>query len=339
MDFQQFLTKFQKVEVEEYQNDVPNDVLVSVCVQTFRHARYIRECLDGILMQKADFNFELLLGEDESDDGTREICLEYAEKYPERIRLFLHSRKNNIFKHGAPSSTFNLLYNLFSSRGKYLAFCEGDDYWVDAAKLDKQITILEADVDVGLSFHRIQIERNGLRKLGSLHPHEIPFENLVKQRLAYTPSMVLRNDRFSVLPSWMTDIPYLDYSFSLLATVGRKAAFLPDPMAVYRVHSRGMSSGADPIKANSLSILALDTCREHFQPEARKEFRFRRAYLLADLCFKHFDLGNIREFKDCYRENSSEIQILPIRTRLALLLRKMVSSSDLLFRLYRTVRT
>lgn len=339
MDIKQFLSRFQKVEVKEFRNRVPNDVLVSVCVQTYQHAPFIRECLDGILMQKTDFGVEVLLGEDASTDGTREICLEYAEKYPQAIRLFLHSRENNIVKHGAPSSTFNLLYNLFSARGKYIAFCEGDDYWIDKNKLKRQVAILDEDSDIGLSFHRVRIDREEGKSLSPLLPGEVPFRGMVKERLAYTPSMVFRNDRFREIPNWMVDIPYLDYAFSLLATEDRKAGFLPQPMAVYRVHSSGMSSGADPIRSNGLSQLALETCRRHFHPKANKEFAFRKAYLLADRCFKHFDLGDMLEFRAQYRKYGKEIRSLPIRTRAALFLRMAASSSKWLSKHYRSMRT
>ena len=74
-----------------------NNPLVSVCIQTYQHVNYIQECLDSILNQDTDFNFEILLGEDESIDGTREICKQYAEKYPNTIRLFLRQRKDVIY--------------------------------------------------------------------------------------------------------------------------------------------------------------------------------------------------------------------------------------------------
>src|SRR6476619_44433 len=96
MNFQEFKEKYQHKEIVEYPNKVDDKPMVSVCVQTYQQVNYIKECLESILIQKTDFPFEILLGEDESTDGTREICIEYAKKYPERIRLFLHCRENNI---------------------------------------------------------------------------------------------------------------------------------------------------------------------------------------------------------------------------------------------------
>jgi len=142
----ELIKKYQKVPVREYSNQVNKKPVVSVCVQTYQHVNYIKDCLDGILMQKTTFPSEILLGEDASTDGTREVCIEYAEKYPKKIRLFLHHRKNNIKINGSPTGRFNFLYNLYSARGKYIAICEGDDYWTDPYKLQKQVDFLDVNI-------------------------------------------------------------------------------------------------------------------------------------------------------------------------------------------------
>lgn len=117
--------------------------LVSVCVQTYQHGRYIEECLDSILMQRTNFAFEIILGEDESTDGTREICLSYAKKYPNIIQLILRSRKDVILINGKASGRGNMLENMRRARGKYIAFLEGDDYWTDPEKLQFQVDFME----------------------------------------------------------------------------------------------------------------------------------------------------------------------------------------------------
>jgi len=155
MTFQEFIEKYQKVPVEEYPNKVLQKVpvpLVSCRVSTYQHAQFIRQCLDGILMQKTNFPFEILIGEDESSDGTREICIEYAQKYPDIIRLFLHSRENNILNDGHPTARFQGTYTIYHIRGKYQAICEGDDYWTDPLKLQKQVDILNSNNEIGLVF-------------------------------------------------------------------------------------------------------------------------------------------------------------------------------------------
>ena len=83
--------------------------------------------------------FEILVGEDASSDGTRDVCIAYAKKYPKKIKLFLHSRENNIRVYGKPTAKFNSAYNSYNAKGKYIAICEGDDFWTDPLKLQKQV--------------------------------------------------------------------------------------------------------------------------------------------------------------------------------------------------------
>ena len=128
--------------------------IVSVTVATYQHVNYIRKCLDGILMQKTNFPYEIILGEDGSVDGTQEICKEYAEKYPDKIRLFIRDRKLSqyIGKNGKVTR-FNGIWNRMSSRGKYIAWCEGDDYWIEPLKLQRQVDFLESHQDYSMCFH------------------------------------------------------------------------------------------------------------------------------------------------------------------------------------------
>src|SRR3954454_13476128 len=164
MNIDEFKEKYQKIPVEIFPNHVTENPLVSVAVQTYQHKAYIKDCLEGILMQQTNFPFEILLGEDQSTDGTREICISYAQKYPNKIRLFLHHRENNIKVNERPTAKFNLLYSLFSSRGKYIAMCEGDDYWTDRFKLQKQVDEMEVNLDINLCSHPSLIYNDKLKR-------------------------------------------------------------------------------------------------------------------------------------------------------------------------------
>lgn len=129
--------------------------LVSVSVPTYQHSRYISECLDGILMQQTSFPIEIIIGEDGSTDGTREICEEYAIKHQDKIRLFNRDRKLSQYvdKEGHVTR-FNGIWNRMSARGKYIAICEGDDYWTDPLKLQIQVDFLEQHLDYAFICHR-----------------------------------------------------------------------------------------------------------------------------------------------------------------------------------------
>ncbi|MBK9176761.1 MAG: glycosyltransferase [Flavobacteriales bacterium] len=137
---------------------------VSVVVATYQHAGFIEQCLNSILQQETDFPFEVLVGEDESVDGTREICQRFAAEYPDRIRLFLRSRKDVMHIMGRPTGRSNVLRLLESASGKYIAICEGDDHWIDPKKLQRQYDALENDPGASGCFTNAYNELNGARE-------------------------------------------------------------------------------------------------------------------------------------------------------------------------------
>ena len=220
--------------------------LVSVCVQTYNQEDYIGQCLDGIVMQETNFDFEIIVGEDDSSDRTRAICKTYQEKYPELIRLFLRKRKDAIFINGHPTGRFNFVNNLKSSKGKYIAICEGDDYWTDPKKLQKQVDFLEANEDFGICFHRVQVlfqktmtieEDTITRKVNAVST----MEELAKGNFIHTPSVMITND-FKI-PKWFLKSPTGDWTLYMLVLKGRKIKKLTDTMTVYRKHDKGIWSG------------------------------------------------------------------------------------------------
>lgn len=123
--------------------------LVSVCMITYNHEKYIREAIEGVLMQKTTFPIELIIGEDCSADNTRKICVEYQKKYPDIIHPMFSEKNLGMIK--------NFIETIQASKGKYIAFCEGDDYWTDPYKLQKQVDFLDANSDYSCCFHRYDI--------------------------------------------------------------------------------------------------------------------------------------------------------------------------------------
>ena len=126
---------------------------VSVFMITYNHEKYIAEALDSILMQKTDFDFDIVIGEDCSTDATRRIVLEYSRKYPDKIKLLLHNVNVGFIS--------NMMYVLEACTGKYVAMCEGDDYWTDPFKLQKQVDFLEANKEYMLATHGYRIVKDG----------------------------------------------------------------------------------------------------------------------------------------------------------------------------------
>lgn len=133
--------------------------LVSVCITTYNHEHYIARCIQQVLDQKTNFPFEILIGEDGSTDGTRIKCQEFANQHPGLIRLFLRDRKDVIYIKGRPTGRFNAVQNFRDARGKYIAICDGDDYWNDEYKLQKQVDFLENNPDYSICHHNAYVIR------------------------------------------------------------------------------------------------------------------------------------------------------------------------------------
>lgn len=250
MDFREFTEKYQQKEVTETPNVVEGHPTVSVCVQTYQHASYIRDCLDGILMQKTGFPFEILLGEDNSKDGTREICIEYAKNYPGKIRLFLHHRENNMAIDGRPTGRFVFLYNLFHANGKYMAFCEGDDYWTDPLKLQKQIGFLEQHPDYAFSMGRLKkkTENTGQvvekRELNSTSKKQLTLRDYLLGNFSQLSTFVFRKKNMRI-PAWLATTSIADQSLVILAAKTGKIKYHNDFFSVYRINEGSLTHSID----------------------------------------------------------------------------------------------
>ena len=143
--------------------------LVSISCITFNHASFLRQCLDSFLMQKTNFEFEIVINDDCSTDGTIEILNEYKNKYPKKINLQI--QKENQWSQGVRGITAR--FNLPRCTGKYVALCEGDDYWTDENKLQKQVDILENDDTIVLVGHdAIVINENNETMAATKLPEE-----------------------------------------------------------------------------------------------------------------------------------------------------------------------
>lgn len=211
--------------------------LVSICSLTYNHAPYIRQCLDGFLMQKTNFAFEVLINDDCSTDGTTEILKEYAERYPDIVIPVYH--EENLYSKGMRGFYGRFLYP--RARGKYIALCEGDDYWTDPLKLQKQVDFLEANPDYGLVYGKARQydQTQGKFRPGTIGAPLTDFTDLViKGNLIPTATALFRNELCKKYyeedfprDSWkMGDAPLWLYIAHCA-----KLGFLSDSLAVYRL--------------------------------------------------------------------------------------------------------
>lgn len=208
------------------------DVMVSICCLTYNHAPFIRQCLDGFIMQKTNFAFEVLIHDDASTDGTEEIIREYEAKYPDIIKP-LYEKENQWVKGRRGSAVFNFP----RVRGKYIAMCEGDDYWTDSLKLQKQVDFLEENPEYSGCSHQTRV----IYSDGSKNSHvfrekvnsKLELIDMLEIRKFHTASVMFRN---SIIQKneFPIDITAGDRVINLLLASYGPIRFIPEVMCVYR---------------------------------------------------------------------------------------------------------
>ena len=263
-----------------------NTPLVSICCITYNHVNYIRQALDGFMMQKTDFPFEVLVYDDSSNDGTSEIIREYELKYPGIIKPIINDE--NQFSKGLRGINFK--FNFPRARGKYLAICEGDDYWTDPNKLQLQVGFLEKNPEFSFSLHHADKLREG--RIIRTKPPSGNAVFTIKDLIINLPvpkyalSGVYRKStvEFPIPKIWQIEGNLQgDLIMQLMAARHGKIKYFSKPMAVYRIHNQGVWSSKDVISKLEMSKSNLLFYREGVfkkQPEIQ-EF-FNKGILVQD---------------------------------------------------------
>ncbi|NOU59273.1 glycosyltransferase [Marinifilum caeruleilacunae] len=222
-----------------------NKPLVSVKTITYNHEKYIAQCIEGILNQKTNFDFEYIIGEDCSTDNTMQIVQEYANKYPNIIRII--SSEENV------GATKNDQRTDEACIGKYVAFCEGDDFWTDPYKLQKQVDFMEANPEYGLvhtNFSCIKGEKvlKGFRDGQNLPTGNILSE-LIRGNHIATASVCMRNDLLQSIrigdPIRKNNWRMGDYPLWIEAAARTKIHYMADDTITYRIHNTSATHGLD----------------------------------------------------------------------------------------------
>lgn len=252
--------------------------LVSIVCITYNQELYLRQALDSFLMQAADFPFEVILADDCSTDGTRAICEEYSRKYPDFICYLC--REKNI------GVVANENCAIQAAKGKYIALCEGDDYWTDPLKLQKQVAFMESHPEYSVTFHRYRIhyEKTDLwmpDNAGQLFEKEtsegceITIEQSLENWITQYLTAVFRRDCYdSTWPDkykWYRD----SHLFYHLMTKGRAFLFSFDG-GVYRQTGNGMYS---TLNESEKQLITISVCRELW--ENNEDERLRAPYIKA----------------------------------------------------------
>ena len=285
-------------------------VKLSVIVTTYNHAKYIAQCLDSILRQKTSFPFEIILGEDESTDGTREICKQYTEKHADKIKLFLRSRKDVIFINGKPSGRFNFLQCLKECNGEYIALCEGDDFWTDELKLQKQVDFLDKNQDYEACITNINIvDDNGNEVKDKLMPEDRRTTYTHSNMPIWAPTLtrVFRNRDFSQLYS---EAPGFDTYMMVYQSKFGKVKLLNEIMATYRLHGSSIYSSETYLNKREQHIQSLIACLNVIEPYLLPKFFGVLFKKLIEI--KNIDLNiyyvNLNRIKSKFSQNKDNIK-------------------------------
>jgi glycosyltransferase involved in cell wall biosynthesis len=210
-----------------------SEFLVDIPMCAYNQAEFIDQAIEGIINQKTSFKYRLLIGEDCSTDNTKEIIKTFAEKYPDKIFVFF--REKNL---GAHRNSILLFKECTSP---YIALCDGDDYWIDPHKLQKQVDFLEVNLEYeGVSCNVFEKVGDSLNE--TKNKPIVDFEDLAKGNPLYTCSVLFRSANLQI-PTWFSSCKMGDWILWLLLAIKGPFFNMEDVMCVYRIHSTGTWSG------------------------------------------------------------------------------------------------
>lgn len=219
--------------------------LVSVACITYNHEKYIEDAIEGFLIQETDFPFEILIHDDASTDNTANIVREYAEKYPNIIKPIFQTE--NQYSKGIK---INSEFNFPRAKGKYIALCEGDDYWTDRHKLTKQISSMKNNPSCNISFHaatQFDLSRGGVEQIIGQYANKngiVKLEDVILKTNGMIPnaSCLIRKEAMDKVTDFIKDNPHLtvgDIYIQIIGSLSGGAMYIDEVMSVYRLHVPG----------------------------------------------------------------------------------------------------
>ncbi len=317
--------------------------LVSVCVISYCHAEYILECLKSISRQLCDFEFEVVVRDDASPDGTADIAEKFIrENGLSRFRLVRVEHNEGMAR--------NLLEALRLCRGRYIALCEGDDYWVDERKLQLQVEAMQADSRCAFSIHPCFLHKtiSDKGRIGFWKGEESftfggqDVLNVVGQ-FAPTASYMFRREVVDILPGWFVDAPIADFLVEMFSLRLGRGLYIPRVMSAYRVFSVGSWSdslraqGGERMVKTGVGLLKMHSAMNSLGDFEGMDFSVKLAgaelsIALGNLLSGRFDLfreGVERSFLICPRVSSGQklfyhLRRVPVAAMLMLRMKRFV---------------
>jgi glycosyltransferase involved in cell wall biosynthesis len=256
--------------------------LVSICCITYNHEKYIAQAIDSFLMQETDFDVEIVIGDDCSTDATPLIIEEYRLKYPGKIRVL--PRKKNL------GSEVNFIKTIQECNGKYVALCEGDDYWTDSLKLEKQVKALEdrPTFSICVTKHSILDEESGINSVFEPFGNELTNElYIIKKKSIFSPYLfqthtILFKKKFLQKKIYKETKCGDVFIAAELLSQGN-GIYIPEDTGTYRKHAGGMFSKKNTFERYSLEFIRSKAMNSYFRatyPEIKQLHLWNREKLL-----------------------------------------------------------
>ena len=262
--------------------------MVSVAMITFNHRQFIANAIESVLMQKTENAYDLVIGDDFSTDGTREILLNYQRQYPETIHLALADR--NL---GSKGKT-NFVRTLALCSGKYVALLEGDDYWTDSQKLKVQTTFLDTHPEYSACFHNVHI----LNESGTFTPYfstrlsdTYCLEDLLKRNIIPTCSVMFRRSQISSLPNWFYETQMGDWPLHIINAHFGCYGYIDMFMGIYRVHASGVWSSNKVTDKLEAQLHAMSVFRSNLDSRLAKSIDIAMNERRIHLADQYLDVG------------------------------------------------
>jgi glycosyltransferase involved in cell wall biosynthesis len=249
-----------------------DNILVSIICNTYNHENYIADAIEGFLMQKTDFHYEILIHDDASTDKTADIIREYEKRHPDLIKPIYQTE--NQYSRGVKVGRLNRERAI----GKYIAVCEGDDYWIDPQKLQKQVKYMESHPECSLCFHNAEVVDTIGKKTGKLH---VPW-SVHNSRYYYKKNTIYQAGELALLdfiptaslfypkhlmdnpPAWHMSAIVGDAALRLTLTSYGYAYYIDEVMSAYRTGVEGSATDRSNIENKDINKL-IDRLRRHIE--------------------------------------------------------------------------
>lgn len=269
--------------------------LVSICMITYNHELYIAQAIESILMQKTDFQIEVLIGEDCSTDKTRNIVAEFVTKHPNIIKPFFYEKNIGMIA--------NFVNVIEAAKGKYIAILEGDDLWSDELKLQKQVTFLENNNGYIGSFHNMDVMLE--TKNATFKPinykktkNTYTFSDFLAKNHAYTASLMYRNKvAFDHYPQIFHSLSLGDWPLHFLNLSHGNYYFHNEIMGKYRVHATANWSSASLEKVHKNIYNMYIALENYFPSPISKKFNYLKHQILYLLLKSYVLTFDVAKFK------------------------------------------